>query len=274
MTFLIGTNNMICQLSSSVLSQENLKEKIFKLTLSSSLISKKAEPGNFVHVKVSSNHYPLLRRAFSIHSVRKDKGEFEILFKVVGKGTEILSRKSSGDTLDILGPIGNNFSLPKKGKEIMLVAGGMGIAPLWFLFNHLIKRFHKNKLTFFLGAKSKKELLYVEELKSMGANLVIATDDGSMGKKGLVTEVFEKEIKRRIYDAQNLAVYSCGPQMMLKRMSEIAKRLDLFCQISLETHMACGIGACWGCVVKQEDGTYKRVCVDGPVFDAREVNLE
>jgi dihydroorotate dehydrogenase electron transfer subunit len=269
-----GRINMVYQFLASVLSKENLQEKIFKLTLSSSIISKKAEPGNFVHIKVSSNDYPLLRRAFSIHSVEKNKDSFAILFKVVGKGTEILSRKSPGDTLDILGPIGNSFSLPEKGKEIMLVAGGMGIAPLWFLFAHLIRRIHPNKVTFFLGAKDKDELLYAEKVKSMGARFIMTTDDGSVGRKGLVTEVFLKEIKRRKYDHKKLAVYSCGPQMMLKRMSEIAKMFDLFCQISLETHMACGVGACWGCVVKQKGWTYKRVCVDGPVFDAREVNLE
>ena len=265
---------MIYQLLTSVLSKEKLQEEVFRLILSSLIISKTSRPGNCVPIKVSSNDCPLLRRAFSIHGVEKDQGRFEILFKVVGKGTRILTKASPGDAFDVLGPIGNGFSLPKKGKEIMLVAGGMGIAPLWFLFNHLIKRFHKNKLTFFLGAKSKEELLYAEELKDMGARLIVATDDGSAGRKGLVTEVFLKEIEKRKHDLQKLAVYSCGPQMMLKRMSEIAKRLDLFCQISLETHMACGVGACWGCVIKQKDQTYKRVCVDGPVFDARKVSLK
>jgi len=265
---------MVNQLLTSVLFKEKFQEKVFKLTLSSPLISKTSKPGNFVHIKVSSNDHPLLRRAFSIHSIERNKKSFDILFKVVGKGTDILSKKSPGNTLDILGPIGNSFSLPKKRKEIMLVAGGMGIAPLWFLFAHLTKRFHPNKLTFFLGAKDKDELLYAEKVKSVGARFIMTTDDGSVGRKGLVTEVFLKEIKKRNYDHKKLAVYSCGPRMMLKRMSEIAKRLDLFCQISLETHMACGVGACWGCVVKQKGGIYKRVCVDGPVFDAREVNLE
>jgi dihydroorotate dehydrogenase electron transfer subunit len=262
------------QLSVLVLSKENPKEKIFKLTLSSPVISKTAKPGNFVHVKVCSNNYPLLRRAFSIHNVQKDKNSFDILFKVVGKGTEILSEVTPGDTLDILGPIGNSFPLPQRGKEIMLVAGGMGIAPLWFLFTHLTKRFEQEKLTFFSGAKSKKELLYVEKLKRTKVRLIITTDDGSLGEKGQVTEIFLKEIKKRIPDQKNLIIYSCGPQMMLKKMSEIAKEFNLFCQISLETHMACGVGACWGCVVKLKDGIYQRVCVDGPVFDARKVDFE
>jgi dihydroorotate dehydrogenase electron transfer subunit len=264
---------MISLFSSPVLSKENLQEKIFKLTLFSPLVSKKARPGSFIHLKVGSDHFPLLRRAFSIHDVNAEQKSFDILFKVVGRGTDLLSKVAPGDTLSILGPIGNSFALPPKGKEIVLVAGGMGIAPLWFLLIHLLGRFHPDQLTFFLGAKTKKELLYTEKMRSMGVRLIITTDDGSLGRKGKVTEVFLNEIKKRYPDHRSLAVYSCGPQMMLSKMSEAAKRLDLPCQVSLETHMPCGVGACWGCVVKLTGGTYQRVCVDGPVFDAKEVSL-
>lgn len=263
---------MLSLISCAVLSKENLLEEIFKLILSSPYISKTAKPGNFVHIKVSSNDYPLLRRAFSIHSVNEKEKSFEILFKVVGKGTEVLSKVAPGDTLDLLGPIGNTFSLPSRGKEIVLVAGGMGIAPLWFFLSRLIKTTEKMKLTFFFGVKNKKELLYVEEFKKIRTDLIVTTDDGSVGRKGLVTDVFLKAIRKKT-DLQKLVVYSCGPQMMLQRMSEIAKSLDLSCQISLETHMACGVGACWGCVIKLNDGTCRRVCVDGPVFDAKEVKF-
>jgi dihydroorotate dehydrogenase electron transfer subunit len=265
---------MISQLSSRVLSNEKIGEKIYRLGFSSPLISRKAKPGNFVHIRVNSDGLPLLRRPFSIHRVEKAKNRFEILFKVVGEGTGILSNKSPGDMLDILGPIGNSFCLPQRKKEVMLVAGGMGMAPLWFLFSQLNKRFSPERLTFFLGARSKKELLYVDELKETKAGLILATDDGTAGRNGAVTEVFLKEIRKKGHDPQKLAVYSCGPDKMLKRMSEIAKSMDLSCQISLETHMACGVGACWGCVVKENNETYKRVCVDGPVFDARKVVLE
>jgi dihydroorotate dehydrogenase electron transfer subunit len=257
-----------------VISKEKLRKNIFKFTLSSPLISQRAKPGNFVHIKVSPTQYPLLRRAFSVHSVDKKRKTFEILFKVVGKGTEILSKSSPGDTLDLLGPIGNNFSLPKKEKTVMLVAGGMGIAPLWFLFANLVKKIDKEKLIFFLGAKTNDELLYYEKLKQVGADLMVTTDDGSFGIKGLVTEVFLKEIQRRKNEPRKLEVYSCGPSEMLKKMSEISKRYGFSCQISLEGHMACGVGACWGCAVKLEDGGYKRVCIDGPVFDAKEVVLD
>ena len=273
---------MISQFTSPIISKEKLGEKIFKLTLSSPHISKRAKPGNFVYIKVSPNWYPLLRRAFSVHNVDKQKRSFDVLFKVVGKGTEILSEKSVGDVLDLLGPIGNDFSLPHKGKTVMLVAGGMGIAPLWFLFTNLIKKIDKKRLLFFLGARTQKELLYYKKLKDWGINLIVTTDDGTFGTKGLVTEVFFKEIKRfdlahhkrRKNESKNLMICSCGPPEMLKKMSEISKEYDLSCQISLEGSMACGVGACWGCVAKLENGGYKRVCIDGPIFDAREVVLE
>ncbi len=215
-----------------------------------------------------------MRRAFSIHGVDRRKGQFDLLFKVVGKGTEILSRKRPGDTLDILGPIGNEFTPPPEESDIMLVAGGMGIAPLWFLLSRLVGSRRPEKLTFFLGSRNKGELVYLDKLRETGVDLVLTTDDGSRGRKGLVTEVFLKEIKRKKLHYGRLAVYSCGPQMMLKRMAEIARKLDFSCQVSLENHMPCGVGVCWGCATKMTDGTYKRVCADGPVFDARELSLE
>jgi dihydroorotate dehydrogenase electron transfer subunit len=266
----------LAQLSCTVLSREKLSDDVFKLTLSSSHISGKARPGNFVHLKINSDSggSPLLRRPFSIHSVDRAGKRFEILLKVVGKGSAILSGKSPGEKLDLLGPIGNSFSHPSRGKKVILVAGGMGIAPLWFLLDRLAKRLSSENMTVFLGAKSKNELLYVERLESTRAKAILSTDDGSAGRKGLITEAFFREIKRKGLDPRKLAVYSCGPHKMLKRMSQIAKNLDLSCQISLETHMACGVGACWGCVVKGKDQEYKRVCVDGPVFDAREIVLE
>jgi dihydroorotate dehydrogenase electron transfer subunit len=265
---------MLSQLPIPVSSKETLQENIFKLTLSSPFISKRAKPGNFVHIRVDSTDNTLLRRAFSIHAVDKHKKSFDILFRVVGKGTEILSTVNPGETLDVLGPIGNNFSLPRKGNEIMLVAGGMGIAPLWFLLSHIRDRgYDPSRITFLYGARTKGELLYLEKFKKLKVRLILITDDGSKGEKGLVTDSFLREIKKTKQDHSNLFVYSCGPEMMLAKMSELAKELDLFCQISMETHMACGVGACWGCAVKSSDGTYRRVCADGPVFDAREVNL-
>ena len=227
-----------------------------------------------MHLRVSQGYYPFLRRAFSIHGTNPQEGQFEILFKVVGPGTETLSKVSLGDSLDALGPLGNSFSLPGEDRKIMLVAGGMGIAPLWFLLSRLAEKRRPAGLTFFLGARNKDQLVYPEDLERWGARLVVATDDGSAGHEGLVTQVFLKEIQHQDVDFGKLAVYACGPPLMLKRMTEIAKKFDFSCQVSLENHMACGMGVCWGCAVKQVDGTYKRVCADGPVFDARELSLE
>jgi len=257
-----------------VLATEALQEQTFKLTLSCPYIADRAEPGNFIHVRVSEGHYPLLRRAFSIHQVNQKDGRFEILFRVVGTGTEILSRARPGDSLDVLGPLGNSFSLPGEDHEIMLVAGGIGIAPLWFLLSRLAEKRKPAGLTFFLGARSQSQLFCLKNLRQTGVELVAATDDGSAGQKGLVTEVFLKELESRDVDFGKLAVCACGPPLMLRRMAEIAKRFDFSCQVSLENHMACGVGACWGCAVRQVDGTYKRVCADGPVFDARELSFE
>jgi dihydroorotate dehydrogenase electron transfer subunit len=251
-----------------------LGDKIVKLTFSSSIISQAAQPGNFLHLRVSRGYYPLLRRAFSIHQTNPAEGQFDILFKVVGPGTEMLSQRRPGDSLDALGPLGNGFSLPGEDRKIMLVAGGMGIAPLWFLLSRLAEKHRNSELTLFLGARSRDELVYTEELKRSGVRLVIATDDGSAGHQGLVTEVFLDEIQKQDVDFSKLAVYACGPPLMLKRMAQIARSFDFSCQVSLENHMACGVGACWGCAVKQADGTYKRVCTDGPVFDARELALD
>ncbi len=270
----LANRYMLSQLSIPVLSKNILQEKIFRLTLSSAYISQRAKPGNFVHIRVGSTGNPLLRRPFSIHSVDISKSRFDILFRVVGKGTELLSQANPGEVLDILGPIGNSFILPPKSKEVMLVAGGMGIAPLWFLFTHMLaKGFDPSRITFLFGAKNKRELLYLEKFKKSKVKLLVTTDDGSLGSKGLVTEAFLKDIIGGNRDHQNLAVYSCGPEMMLARMSDLAKEYGFSCQVSLETNMACGVGACWGCVVKLSDGTYQRVCADGPVFDAQKINF-
>ena len=257
-----------------LLAIENLGEKLFRLKIHSPGIAKKALPGNFCHLRVNDLTFPLLRRAFSFHRVEKERNSFELLFKVVGPGTGILSRKNPGERIYFLAPLGNSFSLPAKDENAVLLAGGMGIAPLFYLINSLLtKKFNPEKITLFFGVKRKDEYLMINEIVSTGIRLHLATEDGSSGYKGMITELFIQELQSRRFKAKRTKFYACGPNPMLKRISEISRKFNLDCQVSLENHMPCGIGACVGCVVKTSEG-YKRVCKDGPVFDAREVILD
>jgi len=257
-----------------LLAVENLGERLFGLKIYSPPISKKALPGNFCHLRVNESYSPLLRRAFSFHRVEKGRSSFELLFKVVGPGTGILSRKNPGERIDFLAPLGNSFSFPKKDENAVLLAGGMGIAPLFYLINSLLaKKFNPERITLFFGVKRKNEYLLINEIVSTGIRLHLATEDGSSGYKGMITELFTQELKTKRLKAERTKFYACGPNPMLKKVSEISRKFNLDCQVSLESHMPCGVGACMGCVVNTIKG-YKRVCKDGPVFDAREVILD
>jgi dihydroorotate dehydrogenase electron transfer subunit len=265
---------MIYKKEGLILSIESLNQKVFRLKISSPDIAEKALPGNFCHLRVNQTYFPLLRRAFSFHRVEKDENSFGLLIKVVGSGTEILSRKNPGEKTDLLAPLGNSFTIPKKNEYVVFLAGGMGMAPLFYLIDFLLKKkFDPEKITLFFGVKKKEELILIEELVSSGIKLHIATEDGSLGYKGMITSLFYQELEEKMIKPKNTRFYACGPNSMLKEISSISKKLDLNCQVSLENHMPCGIGACLGCVVGTVKG-YKRVCKDGPVFDAREVILD
>jgi dihydroorotate dehydrogenase electron transfer subunit len=265
---------MVYKEEGSIFSSDSLNRKVFRLKISSPDIAEKALPGNFCHLRVNQTYSPLLRRAFSFHKVEKDKNSFELLIKVVGPGTELLSRKNPGEKIDLLAPLGNSFTIPKKNEDMVLLGGGMGIAPLFYLIDFLLKKkYNPEKITLFFGVKKKEELILIEELVSSGIKLHITTEDGSAGYKGLITSLFYQELKEKRVIIKNTKFYACGPNPMLKEVSSISRRLNLNCQVSLENHMPCGIGACLGCVVNTVKG-YKRVCKDGPVFDAREVILD
>lgn len=223
-------------------------------------------PGHFVMVRVSDGLDPLLRRPLGVYRV--GQGTVELLYAVVGKGTEILSKKMSGESVDLLGPLGNGFTLPAKGQRAVMVAGGMGIVPLYML----AKKVKKSVLLF--GARSKKEASVADDFKGLGINIKIATDDGSVGKKGLVTELLQDEIRT------GDVIYACGPVGMLKKIASIAADAGVICQVSLERSMACGIGVCLGCAVKAsghkeaQNRNYKMVCSEGPVFDSEDIDWE
>jgi len=243
----------------------------FNLSLYCPAISRKAKPGQFVEVKVSSADDPLLRRPLGIHSVKGKS--FDILCEIVGKGTELLSGKQPGGYLDIIGPLGNGFNLQLScaARSAVIVAGGMGVAPLVFLAEKLREAKNsksKMPISVLIGARTKKQVLCEKEFKALGCDVKIATDDGSAGFKGRVTGLLKYLLRAAILKPQ--AIYGCGPKPMLKELAVICKKYRVPAQVSLEAHMSCGFGACLGCAVQTTSG-FQRVCKEGPVFEAKEI---
>jgi len=221
-------------------------------------MGKKPMPGQFYMISCGDTLEPLLRRPFSFFSEKE--GIIKILYKVIGRGTSILSRKKSGDPINILGPLGNGYPIEPSTPSVV-VAGGVGIASLYPLIESLGR---DSKVIY--GARTSKELLFIDELRGLAGQLILCTDDGSYGHRGSVLSIVEGLSEDRI-------IYACGPTAMLRGLSDIAKRKSLRAYISLEENMACGIGACLGCVVKTIRG-YERVCKEGPVFFAGDIVFE
>lgn len=258
-----------------ILSKEEVAPNIFLIKLLAPLIAQDAIPGQFVHIKCSKENYPLLRRPLSIHRIDKEKGDISILFQVIGEGTKLIANKSIGDDLDIMGPIGNGFNILPESKKIMIIGGGIGVAPLLTLCEESIKQGKEARVL--IGALKKELIIGEESFKFLGAKVEVATDDGSYCHKGLVTDLLERAVQEGWLADQ---IFACGPKPMLKKICEITSKSNINYQVSMEEKMACGIGACLGCVckvkTKDKSGTqvkyeYKRVCIDGPVFAGNEV---
>jgi dihydroorotate dehydrogenase electron transfer subunit len=254
-----------------VLDHQNVAPRHFKLIIASDYISSHAEPGQFVNIRINQDNDPLLRRPFSIHQNSKKHKRFEILYEVVGKGTEILSNYSVGSELDILGPLGNGFKIDKKKNIAILIGGGMGVAPLLNLAEELKD---KTKAIYILvGAKNKKRVLCEKEFKTITDQVLVSTDDGSYGKKGFISDILLDFLDNKLANrstGQLATIYTCGPKPMLRAVTDIAFQNKIDCQVSMEQKMACGIGTCLGCVIKTNSG-YQKVCSDGPVFNSKEI---
>lgn len=254
------------QENATVVRLERFAEGNCRLTLNSPQVAAAAKPGQFVMVKVGIGKDPLLRRPFSVHQV-SDDGNIQIYFKVVGKGTEILANLRERQELSILGPLGRGFRL-ETGKKAVIVAGGLGIAPMLFLAKELCRRKQNPaEVRLLLGARHKAELEPIlDDFQQLGQPLLCASDDGSIGHHGLVTEL----LVAGNLDGESV-IYACGPEPMLARIAIIARDRTIACQVSVETAMACGMGACLGCNRKGADGNYTHVCLNGPVYDAKEL---
>jgi len=227
-----------------------------------------AKPGQFVMMQVRAGIDPLLRRPFSICGVNGDV--LLILYRVVGRGTAILSQKNMGDFLQVLGPLGDGFESPGGAVQPVLVAGGMGIAPLIFLSLTLARKDQQ----FLAGYGMSSEVVPLDQLGIVGLSPSIATEDGSEGHHGRVTDLLESVLSVK---EKPSAIFTCGPLPMLKAVAKIAMGQNILYQVSLESNMACGVGACQGCAVKNATGLnkpYAHVCQDGPVFDAKTLDWE
>jgi len=271
---------MALQRKAKILSNQPVGKNYFRLKFTWPQLAKEAKPGQFIQVRIDDSLEPLLRRPFGIHRICGNG--IEILYEVVGKGTEKLSRKKPGEILDILGPLGNGFKMPTPylprrqagtlhPTPCILVAGGIGVAPLTFLAERLAKGKNKKaklKTLVLIGAKTKNHILCADEFKKLGCEVKIATDDGSLGYKGYVSGLLKHTLST--FHGPWSMVYSCGPRPMLKEVSKICITRNIRCQASFEENIACGIGACLGCAIKTKAG-FKRVCLDGPVFDIKEV---
>jgi dihydroorotate dehydrogenase electron transfer subunit len=261
-----------------VLANQEVSPAYFRMQMTAPPAIGGAQPGQFVMVRVNDSIDPLLRRPFGIFDLGTVATEYtdcgrqtylEILYKVVGKGTEMLSRMHQGDHLDIIAPLGKGFETGDPAGEKIMVGGGVGLAPLYYLAKELVKT---SKVRLFAGGRNKEDILCITEFERLGVETYVATDDGTLGESGLVTEVME----RRLTGTSNGTIFACGPMPMLRAVATMAARYDTACQVSLEAYMACGVGACLGCVMKGRNHSettpdYRCVCKDGPVFDSTEL---
>jgi dihydroorotate dehydrogenase electron transfer subunit len=236
----------------------------YLMGLRSKEIAKAAKPGHFVMIRVRSGIDPLLRRPFSICGVQGDD-LFHILYRVVGQGTAIMAEIKEGEKLSVLGPLGKGFEIRNSNQMPLLVAGGIGVAPLFFLAQSM----KATPVQFMMGFGSVSEIIPIEEDASLSMDVFIATDDGTAGYAGPVTDLLASYLKEQGLDKDSLSIFTCGPAPMLKKVAAMALENGISCQASLEANMACGIGACQGCAIKassDEKSSYYHVCKHGPVF--------
>lgn len=217
-------------------------------------------PGQFAEVRVSNEPAAYLRRPLSIHDVDYQKRQIKLLVQEVGKGTRALCALPVGSIVNLVYPLGKGYSLPES-KEVLLIGGGCGVAPLLFLGRYL--KSHSIKPRFLIGTRTASSLVSIDAYRELG-EVMITTEDGTAGTKGYV--IHHPVMRTETPDFKQ--IYTCGPEPMMRILAKYANKYNISCQVSLENHMACGIGACLCCVTKTQDG-HKCVCTEGPVFDSK-----
>jgi len=238
-----------------VLENVRIAEGYYKITLEAPYIVRNYLPTQFVNIKIGTGYEYLLRKPFSIYEAMDHT--ISIVYRVIGKGTRRLTEYQKGEFLDIVAPVGKGVQVKNiKAKKMAFIAGGCGIASLKELAGHVAKKFD-----LFYGVESRNQIVELEKWRKLANKIFMATDDGSEGYKGFVTDLFKEKVLQ--YDA----VYCCGPKVMMRKIYELFPQNSYFI---FEEYMACGIGVCMGCVIKTKEG-YKRICKDGPLFKGEEI---
>lgn len=239
-----------------------IARNIYSFTISCPEVAQIAVPGQFVHIRIGSF---TLRRPISICGIDSVKGTLRIVFEIRGEGTSEIANLNKGDVIDMLAPLGHGFTVNPDFKKVILIGGGIGTPPMLPL-----AKAYGEKAVAISGFRNASAVILQEDFAAAGAETILCTDDGSAGIHGFVTQPLEELVKNGGVDA----VFACGPTPMLKRITEICKENSVYCEISLEERMACGIGACLGCACKtkrNDEEYFAHVCKDGPVFKAEEV---
>lgn len=252
------------QYRAKIVLNEKLTAKFYRISLDVGTNIGKVVPGQFVHIRVSDTLDPFFRRPFSIHRAKEN---IEILYEVLGEGTRMLSSKKKGEIVDIIGPLGKGFRLPSKNiKQVVMIGGGVGVAPFLALSDELKKMQCEQVLLY--GGRTKEYVFNMKEYKANGCKVSITTDDGSTGAKGRVSKLYS-HINT---DSKGTYIYTCGPKPMMASVKEFAAKYGIDGQVSCEEVMACGVGVCKGCSTDTNNG-YKTVCYDGPVFDIKDIKF-
>ena len=253
---------MLCEL----ISKAQPSEGVFDYTIECHQMAIKAKPGQFLHILCGGDSY--LRRPISICDVI-DTRLIRFIFQVKGEGTKALSRAKVGERMDVLGPLGNGFDYQQKAEQegdCVLIGGGIGIFPLLGLARRM-----KDKPVVMLGFRNTDSMLLTGEFSVVARSLYVSSDDGSVGVEGNVTDILKHSLSM---GSKISKIYTCGPKPMMKAVAEIARENNIACEASLEERMGCGVGACVTCTCTMTDGSRKRVCKDGPVFNALEVDFD
>lgn len=242
---------------------------IFRMTIKIPELVQNCRPGQFINIRINKNFNPLLRRPFSISRVHKNQSTIDILYKIVGQGTRIMSSFDIGTTMDIIGPLGNGFNIDADSFETaLIISGGIGCAPTIYLIDELLK--NDKKIIVLSGFKTVNDIIKIPQTTNSSVKTIITTEDGSFGIKGYVTDLVTDFLKNSNYKG-----FVCGPNQMLHQLQKIVSRnsTNNFWQVSLECRMACAIGVCQGCIVRFNKGGYQLTCSDGPVFNLMDIDF-